>query len=350
MARSKRELSPGADDGKAMAGPDLRAKVLPPGYPGRFIPSMAGVSPWGGLPFYLLAALLIVVFLIEPTALSYTGLTLLLSSSIPLVLASVSQMFIMAAGDIDLGIGYFVGLTNVVTAVILSKHGIYGVLIYLALIAAYVLMGLLIHYRSLPAIVVTLGASFIWLGLAITILPNPGGTVPSYIVSFFGFSPPLIPGPIIFLVVIALIGNFLLMRNRYGTVLRGAGSNAEAVGRAGWSLVGAKAALYGLAGVFGILAGLALSANTTSGDANNGASYVLLSIAAVIIGGGEFTGGDVAPAGAVAGAVVIGLISSLLTFLQVSSNYQIGAEGLILILALAVRAVRAGRLRGLWSR
>src|SRR5579875_674218 len=98
-----------------MAGPSLRAKVPPPGYLGRFIPSTAGVSPWDGLPFYLLAALLIIVFLIEPRALSYTGLTLLLSSSIPLVLATVSQMFIMAAGDIDLGIGYFVGLTNAVT-------------------------------------------------------------------------------------------------------------------------------------------------------------------------------------------------------------------------------------------
>jgi ribose/xylose/arabinose/galactoside ABC-type transport system permease subunit len=306
-------------------------------------PLMARVNLWEGVPFYLLIALLVIVTVAQPNAFSYTGFTLLLSTAVPLALATISQMFIMAAGDIDLGIGSFVGLVNVISALVLVANPLLAVVLYVALVAAYVLMGLLVHYRQLPAIVVTLGASFIWLGLAIIALPSPGGTVPSYIVDFFGWSPPVIPGPIVFLVAIAAVANFVLMRNRYGAVLRGSGSNAEAIARAGWSVAATKGTLYGLAGIFAVLSGLALSASTTSGDANNGASYVLLSIVAVIVGGGKFSGGIVAPAGAVAGAVVVVLIGSILTFLNISSDYQIGAQGLILVLAMAIRAVQNKR-------
>lgn len=303
---------------------------------------------WDGVPFYLVAILLVVVFVLEPLTMSYLGLTLLFSATVPLALAAMAQMCVMTAGDIDLGIGAFVGLTNTVTASILGPHIGWALLIYAGMLGGYVVMGLLIHYQHLPAIVVTLGASFIWLGLALTVLPTPGGTVPSPIVKMFTFSSPLVPGPIVLFVIMAVIGNFLFIRNRYGAVLRGVGSNAEAVERAGWSLVTAKATLYLLAGIFGILAGLALSANTTTGDPNTGSSYVLLSIAAVIIGGGEFTGGRVAPAGAVAGAIVLGLVTSLLVFFQVSSNYQVGVEGLILILVVALKAIRARQQRS-WT-
>jgi ribose/xylose/arabinose/galactoside ABC-type transport system permease subunit len=300
------------------------------------------VHPWDGMPFYLMVALLIVVSVKEPGALSYDGLDLLLSSAVPLALAAISQLFIMAAGDIDLGIGSFIGLVNVLTAVYLGSDPGLGLLAYVGLVAGYVVMGVLVHYRRLPAIVVTLGASFMWLGAALLILPTPGGTVPSGIVTAFNGDLPLVPTPIVELVVIAAVSYLFLIRTRYGTVLRGAGSNGDAVERVGWSLVGAKATLYGLAGVFGVLAGLALSSDTTSGDPNSATSYVLLSIAAVIIGGGEFSGGEVRPVGAVAAAVALSLVTLVLTFLGVSSNYQIGVEGLILVAALAARGVRSG--------
>lgn len=305
----------------------------------RFI--TAGVNRlWDGVPFYLLAAMLVVIVVAQPDAFSVMGFALLLGSCVPLALATMSQMFIMAAGDIDLGIGSFVGLINVITAVVLIHNTALGVLLYLVLIVAYVIMGLIVYYLQIPALIVTLGAGFIWLGLAINILPSPAGTVPSYIINFFSWNPSFFPGPAVYLVAIALIGHFILMRNRYGAILRGSGSNAEAIGRAGWSVARTKATLYALAGVFGVLSGLSLSALTTSGDSANGSEYVLLSIVSVIIGGGEFTGGVVAPVGAVAGACVIVLVGSMLSFLNISSNYQIGAQGVILMLALSIRVVR----------
>ncbi|MFW6077479.1 MAG: ABC transporter permease, partial [Hyphomicrobiales bacterium] len=93
------------------------------------------------------------------------------------------------------------------------------------------------------------------------------------------------------------------------------------------------------AGVFGMLAGLALIGLTTSADANIAARYTLLSIAGVILGGGEFVGGRVSPAGAVIGAITLTLAGSFLTFLQIPADWQIGATGVILIIVLALRAL-----------
>ena len=96
------------------------------------------------------------------------------------------------------------------------------------------------------------------------------------------------------------------MRTSYGAILRGSGGNALAIERAGWSLLRAKVTLFALAGVFGVLSGMALVGITTSADANIGNGYTLLSIAGVILGGGEFVGGSVSPIGAVIGALTHG--------------------------------------------
>jgi len=67
--------------------------------------------------------------------------------------------------------------------------------------------------------------------------------------------------------------------------------------------------------------------------------YTLLSIAGVILGGGEFVGGRVSPVGAVLGALTLALATRALTFFSIPPDWQIGAQGAILIIVLALRAV-----------
>ena len=137
------------------------------------------------------------------------------------------------------------------------------------------------------------------------------------------------------------------MRTSWGVVLRGAGGNPSALARAGWSLLAVKVSAYLLAAVFGVLAGLALIGLTTAADANIGNGYTLLSIAGVILGGGEFVGGRVSPAGAVIGALTLALASvSLLSFLHIPPDWQVGANGLVLILILAARSLLTRRESG----
>lgn len=291
------------------------------------------------LPILSLAVLLAATFYMQPRAMSYFGVNLLFNLAVPIALATVAQMMIIMVNDIDLSLGAFVSLVACVTATFLHDTPVLGVLILAGLIAAYAGLGVLIHRFELPAIVVTLGMSFVWGGIALSILPSPGGTAPPWIRSLMTVKPPLVPMAVVAAVLIAGVTHFLIIRTGIGTVLRGVGGNAASVARAGWPVLRLKALAYALAGLFGVLAGMALVGLTTSADANIALRYTLLSIAGVILGGGEFIGGKVSPVGAVIGALTLALAASFLSFLRLSPDWQIGAQGAILILVLTARLI-----------
>ena len=290
-----------------------------------------------GLPAVALVAMLAAIFSMRPTAFSYFGFGLLFNLSVPLMLAALAQMLVICLGDIDLSIGNFVGYVTCVTAVFMQSQPIIAVLLLAAGIAGYVGVGVIIQLRGLPSIIVTLGMSFVWLGIALLVLPTPGGTVPGWLSGFMQITPPLVPLPIMCAVLLAALGHWLLKRSAYGVILLGIGGNPRAMARAGWSLLRARIILYGGAGCLGVLSGLMLSGMTTSGDPNIAPTYTLLGVGAVILGGGSFTGGVVSPIGTVIGAMTLSLAGSLLSFLQIPPVWQVGAQGLILFLVLAGR-------------
>lgn len=296
------------------------------------------------LPALSLILILIGIAWLNPRAISYFGFSLMLNLAIPIALATIAQMFVIAINELDLSIGTYVGFVGCVTATWLHDAPLIGVAVLIGSVAIYGALGALIHLRNLPSIVVTLGMSFVWQGLAILILPKPGGAAPGWLLTFMGLKPPFVPFPVIAAIVIAIAVHFGLMRSSYGAVLRGTGGNSQAIERAGWSLLQTKVAMFSLAGVFGVLSGLALIGITTSGDANIGNGYTLLSIAGVILGGGEFVGGRVSPIGAVVGALTLALAASpLLTFMHIPPDWQTGANGVILIVVLASRALLGRR-------
>jgi ribose transport system permease protein len=291
----------------------------------------------GLLPALSLAALLAAIFYLQPRAMSYFGLNLLLNLAVPIALATIAQMFVITVNDLDLSIGAYVGFAACVAATWLHESPPLGIAVLLGGIAIYAGLGALIHLRNLPAIVVTLGMSFVWQGLSVLLLPIPGGRAPAWLLALMGLKTPFLPFAIFASIGIALLVHIGLMRSAYGAVLRGAGGNARSVARAGWSMLKIKMTMFALAGLFGVLSGLALVGLTTSADANIALRYTLLSIAGVILGGGEFVGGRISPAGAVIGAITLTLAASFLSFLRLNPDWQIGAQGAILILVLALR-------------
>lgn len=289
------------------------------------------------VPAASLVALLAAVFWLQPRAMSYTGLNLLLNLAVPIALATIAQMFIIAVNDLDLSMGTFVSFAACVAATFLQSSPALGILILLGAVAVYALLGVVIHLRNLPSIVVTLGMSFVWAGLAVLLLPSPGGSAPTWARWIMTVRPPLVPVAIIASIVIAAVAHFIVMRSTFGVLMRGVGGNQRSVERSGWSVVAIRAGTYALAGFFASLSGIALVGLTTSADANIALRYTLLSIAGVILGGGEFVGGRVSPIGAVIGALTLTLAGSFLSFLRISPDWQIGAQGAILIIVLALR-------------
>lgn len=291
------------------------------------------------LPVLALAALLISVFIMRPNTMSYNGLHLLFKLGIPIALATLAQMVIMSVNDLDLSMGSFVSFVACVTATWLVQAPVVGALILIGAVMVYGLIGMVIAYRNLPSIVVTLGMSFVWSGLAVLVLQTPGGTAPLWVASLMSVRPPLMPMGIAGSILIAVLAHLLIMRSSFGVLIRGVGGNERSVARAGWSVLWLRGAAYATAACFAVASGITLVGLMTSADATIALRYTLLSIAGVILGGGEFTGGRVSAIGAVVGALTLLLAGSFLTFLKVSPDWQIGAQGVILILILALRVL-----------
>ena len=337
-APPRSERAGSAEPGSARAG-----SVLPG-------PALLGAARSSRLALVtvLLVGMLIAMRVTQPSSMTSSGLSLLLGPAMPLVLAALAQMFIMVGGDFDVGIGYAVGLANVITATVLVHHPALGVLLLAAMIAGYAVMAVIVELTGVPAIVVTLGASFIWLGCGLVLQSEPGGTVPSWLASPFNVALQVIPEQVYLCAGLALVAWFVLRRWRYGVALRGFGNSRQAFIETGRSPLRARVSLYLIAGLGVVLAGALTTVSTTASDINASSTLTLISVAAVVIGGAEFTGGVVEPVGTVMAAVAFGLIPSLLYFLSVSPNYQTAVEGLLLVAAMAAR--RFGRGARSWPR
>ena len=294
------------------------------------------------LPYLSLALVLMLMFNANPITASAFGLELLLKPAVALVLIVIAQMFIVGGSEIDLGAGAFAALVSVLAATVLPASTPLGLIAIATAVAAYALVGALIQWRQIPAIVVTLGASFIWLGIGFSIQPTPGGTAAEWTQTLIRWKIPGIPTSIILISLFAAIA-LAINRTPLGVMLRGFGNNAQAMRLSGWSPIRQALIRYTIAGVFAALAGLVLTAVNSASDIRSGDSYTLMSIAAVVMGGAALIGGVISPLGAVVGAVTLTLIGALLGMLSIPSDLNPATQGLLLLAILALRSLAARR-------
>jgi ribose transport system ATP-binding protein len=234
------------------------------------------------------------------------------------------------------------GLVGVVCATILRQHLEWGLVLIVATIAGYGLMGALIHLRNIPSVIVTMGMSFVWVGIGYTLQPSPGGQPPDWLVKLFNLR--LVVPESVLIIVVGGFLSFIFCRSRYGTVLRGFGNNPVAVERSGWSILKACISAYVIASLFSVIGGMAMTASAAGSDINATGSYTLLTVAAVVIGGSELIGGLVSSFGTVIGAITLSLIGVLVGFLRLNSSYVTAVQGGLLIAILALRLVRKGEV------
>ncbi|BDA85736.1 ABC transporter permease [Aureimonas sp. SA4125] len=295
------------------------------------------------IPFVSLVLVFSVMAGINPRVASSFGLELLLAQAVTLVLVALAQMFVVGGSEIDLGVGAFAGLVNVVSSTLLVTTPAFGLLALVAGLLGYVVIGLLIQARAIPAIVVTLGTSFIFAGIGQTLQPSPGGASPEWLSSLYALAVPGIPTPLL-LIGLATAVAVAIDRSPTGTILRAFGSAPLALTRSGWSPVRYAVLRYVIAGAFATAAGLFLTASNGASDINAGSSLTLLAIAAVVIGGCQLVGGTISPLGMVAGAVTLSLIGALLASLGVSTDFNAAVQGGLLIAMLSLQTLAA------WSR
>ena len=195
-------------------------------------------------------------------------------NSLPLIYLAIGQAIIVIAGGIDLSLGSLLLLSNVLAARFMDEQSLgvvflvaVGVIVGLALLNG--LTGYVISISGVPDIVVTLATSYIWSGLALWILPSPGGGTAPEMRWLFTGSPSGIGGgyglPILMIAVPALLVYFVSRHTRTGLSLYAIGSHPVAARLAGLNVRQAKIVSYAIGGAMAGLAGLATVAITGFG-------------------------------------------------------------------------------------
>jgi ribose transport system ATP-binding protein len=279
---------------------------------------------------------------IFPSTFDWTNL---IDHSLPLVLAAVGQGIVVLIRGLDLSVGGMVDLTNGLAATRLEGAGpaaMVGWSAAILLVGAIggLVNGFLVAWARLQPILVTLATLAIYQGLALWVLPTPGGQVPS------GFTAVLTnPNQPTGLVWVGVVYGlwFVFRRSRFGVGVFALGNDPEAARANGLPVARHVVLAYVTSGVCAAAAGLFLAATTTSGDATSGNVFILTSIAAVVLGGISFNGGRGSLAGAIAGAFTLTLIVNVLFFAGIDPLYQSFYQGMFLIAAVLV-GTAAGRL------
>lgn len=262
----------------------------------------------------------------------------------PLLLVATGQTFVIASAGIDLSVGSTASLASVLSAQLFPQLGVpLTIVVAIVAIVASVLVGVVNGWLvsgGLEPFLVTLATLSVVQGIAFTVLPAPGGSVPdsfANVAGYFGSGAIPIALPIAVLVIAA--ATIFLRRSRTGVNILATGSNASIAQLCGVSTTRALFWAYGLSGLFAGLAGLFVNARTLGGDPLAGATYTLDSIAAVVLGGTAITGGRASVVGSAFGVVALGLLSNVLNFAHVSNFYQEAAKGVVVILAVGIPIV-----------
>lgn len=204
----------------------------------------------------------------------------------------------------------------------------------------------MIARTGLPPFIITLGAMSILRGLAlITSDGRPVYGLPAaysqYIAGWIG----PIPIPVIIAVALAIIVHFVLTHTRFGRNVYALGGNPTAAWLSGINVKRHLALTYGLAGLIAGLIGVVLTARLASAEPLAGVGWELQGIAATVIGGTSFFGGEGSVFGTVMGALIMGVIVNALNLLNIQSYYQQVVTGAVIILAVLVNQYfRKGRV------
>jgi ribose/xylose/arabinose/galactoside ABC-type transport system permease subunit len=249
---------------------------------------------------------------------------------------------VILTGGIDLSIGSVMAIAGLVAVFALDDYGlplpvalILGVLSG-GLVGAF--NGVAVSVFRLPAFVVTLATMTIVRGVALLI----GGSVlhqirgPAEFLFIGSGKVAGLPFPIYIFATLTLLLYIVQTKTQFGLNIFAIGENAEAARLCGLPVIRTRMLAYILAGMGSAIGGLILSAQVSTASATYGNGYELDVIAAIILGGTSLRGGSGSVGRTVIGALLIGMINNGLSMLNVSTDQQLIAKGLIIIIAIAL--------------
>ncbi len=292
-----------------------------------------------------------------------------------ILLIGLGETYVIITGGIDLSVGFVVGLSAVVAALVMKAlHPagvsplptvlIAGLVAILASAIPGIINGILVAKVRVPPFIATLGMGGVVQGTSLLLSGGyPVAEQPPYLgqlgngyliyywpghgINFFGLPEgavaadlqqiiPLIPNVVAAAIIATIIVWFILAKTQYGQHVYAMGGNFEAAKRAGVPTHRSLIWVYTISAVLAGIAGVLWSARFTSGASNAGEETLLTAIAAVVIGGASLFGGEGTVMGTIVGSLIVATIQFGLVILGVLPFWQFVAVGVVVIVAVIV--------------
>jgi ribose transport system permease protein len=300
------------------------------------------------IPLIVLLGLLVVVMqLASPGIVKFSWAGVILQSAVPLAILAGCQTLTMLTGGIDLSVGAIASMAGFVTATLIHSPGGVVQAIVVSLVVAAIaglITGVVVGVFRVHPLIVTLGMSFIVLGLAnvwqLQNVQTGAGVPPELRTIGSGTQAGFIPNSLVVFVPIVLFILVLLRWTGYGRLLYAIGDNPVAArlsGARSWQVL---MVLYVLSAVLAAIAGLVLSGLTNTSSVSLADSNLLPSVAAAVIGGTSIMGGRGGYGGTIVGALILTVLGALLTVLGLPEpTRQVVFGAIIVIVAAAYNRV-----------
>ncbi|MBW6418903.1 ATP-binding cassette domain-containing protein [Celeribacter sp. PS-C1] len=273
--------------------------------------------------------------------------TLMLATTLCFI--SMGQTIVLMLRGVDLSVGPLAGLSVVIASFFVNDGASLPTMLtgFGLMLAVAVVVGLangsLVRYAKFTPIAATLAMYMGLQGISFLMREGPGGYISYDVTAILGAQIGPLPWAFVALIVCVIVGEYVLRKTRIGWQIRAVGSDEEAARRIGLNVNRLNILGYVATALFVFVGALMLMAQIGVGDPQQGTSYTLASITAVVLGGTSLRGGRGTFIGTALGAVLLTEIFTAIAFLGLSQTYQYVFQGALIVFAAVIYTTLRGR-------
>lgn len=287
--------------------------------------------------YMVLTALFIICSVSNDNFLSTNNLTNISRQLSVTTILAFGQTILIICGMLDLSAGSVLALSGVFAVTAYKATGSLLIAVLAGILTGVIcniINAIMISTFKAPPFIATLAMLTMSRGVALLFTKGQNILQLENFVVFGQGSIGVIPIPIIFLVVVALVSWYILRHTRFGRSLYAVGGNEEASVASGINVHKVKYTAFIINGIFVGLAGVLFMSRVNAGLPNGAVGYEFTALTAAIIGGTSFSGGVGTAGGTLAGAFIVGFLDNIMNLKSVDSYLQQIVRGAIIALAV----------------
>lgn len=302
----------------------------------------------GNKAVFILIIMGVCLSFMSPYFLTQTNLLNVLRQVCVSTLLSIGFTVVLASGHMDLSVGSLLGLNGMILAKLIMEAELSVPLSIAITLAGSVILAscnaALITYFQLPPFIVTMATQYVFKGtnyLISKLVPISG--LPKALTQIGQGYLLGIPVQVYIMLAVVIIMWIVIDTTKFGRYVLACGGNADAARMCGINVNAMRYYVYMCGGLCTGLAAVVATARAASAQVGAGQGMEMDAIAAVVIGGTSMKGGNANVPGTLFGCLIVGVVNNGLNLLNIDSNWQVVAKGLLILIAVIIDVVSARR-------